>query len=403
MVVFRPAPLGLVRPEWADRVPAPAYDALSAAERRQFRVDHQDSYLNVTLAPEDEPVGSPRSQPQLLDAGRRALERLLEQGAFHLSSEPTVCLYRIADAHHAQVGIVGEVPVSEYDRGTVRIHEEVRPQRVEMLAEHMAVVGAVSSPVALAIRPSDELSAWIDAVMANPPDLDFQDDGDGDGDEVGDHDGPGRLHQTVWVVRDPEQIAAACALVASQTTYIIDGHHRAAASSLAANRDERVDSMLVALFPTETLTLLGFNRWVREVPPDIAERLRDRFGPLEAEDEQPEVALGTVGVYLDGAWYRVELGTKPGEFDAVAVRSEILQPLCGIESSADERLANVAGDQPIASLIEKVDAFGGMAIVIAPIEMGAFLEAADRGVVLPPKSTYFVPKVRSGVFLLSLT
>lgn len=390
VVVFRSAPLQVVRREFTDRVPAPAYDALSASERRRFRIDHPDSYLNVTLASEDEPAGSVRSQDELLAAGRAALERLLEQGAFRFEAEKTLCLYRIADAHHAQVGIVGEVPIHEYNAGTVRIHEEVRPQRVEMLAKHMGVVGAVSSPVALAIRHNEDLVAWIGAVMANPPDLDFTEDA------------VGGLHQTVWIIKNPTQIETVCSLVSSQTTYIIDGHHRAAASSLAATRDPRIDSMLVALFPEDTLTLLGFNRWVSEVPADIVERLGGRFGEMEGAPTQPPVAFGTIAVYVDGLWYRVQLDTQPGDFDAVAVRSEILAPMCGIESADDDRLVNVAGDQPISGLVERVDTNGGMAIVLAPIEMEAFLAAADAGVVLPPKSTYFTPKVRSGVFLRTL-
>lgn len=389
MVALLPTAARLVKEAWLDRVPSPAYDSLTPGERRAFRLTHPESFLNVTRSPEDEEPGVPVDPAQLLREGRAALDHLLDVGAFDDSDAPALFLYRLIENGHEQVGVVGEVPVAAYASGEIRIHEEVRQARADLLADHFDVVGAASSPVALAFRGSDEIAATIDRLVKEQPVLDFSDD-------TG-------LRQTVWRVVDPLAVADLGAALADEPMYIIDGHHRAAAALTACERNEPgspLEGMLVAAFPDDSLRLLGFNRWVRDVDNDLIASLHESLPQLSPSSAMPELCLGTVGLYARGAWYRLDLDLASDmAFDAVAVRTELLGPIFGVERSDDPRLVNLAGDQSIEGLVETVDRLGGVAIVMAPIELDAFMAAADAGVVLPPKSTYFTPKVRSGLFL----
>lgn len=394
MVSFAPSQTQLVRPEFVDRVPSPAYDSLSPAARRAWRRQHPDSYLNVTRSPEDEEPGSEATGQDLVDAGRKALNHLLSIDAFdhpatEINSHEWIYLYELELNGHRQTGIVGEVLVSDYDDGTIRIHEEIRDARAELLATHFGELGAASSPVALAYRQTPEMLKLIADAKSVTPELRFS-------------DGSG-LVQTVWRITDPGTIAAVVEIFSTQRSYIIDGHHRAAATSALAHRrpNPELATMFVAMFPDTELQLLGFNRLVRNLEADMLASLPDRLG-LEACDGPPEVAHGTVGVYVRGHWYRMQLadqGAGLDSFDAVRVRKQILTDVLGIERSDSPQLVNLAGDQPLSGLMEMADEQAGVAIVLAPIRLDAFMAAADEGIILPPKSTYFTPKVRSGVFL----
>jgi len=388
MVELRPVALRLVDENWLDRVPAPAYDSLTPSQRRDFRDTHPESYLNVTRSPEDDPSGRGVQNHTYLAEGRAALERLLAAGAFTDRSEPAYYLYRLELDGHSQVGIVAEVSVDSYASGDMRIHEEIRQTRADLLADHLAVVRASSSPVAIGFRGSDELSAELERLTTGEPIIDLSDDSG--------------LRQSVWCVYEHADVAALGAVIGDVPMYIVDGHHRAAAALAAANRagEGHGITMFVAAFADDSLQLLGFNRWIRERAGDSAADSLSSVEGLEPVDAQPEASLGVIGLYADGQWYRYALDIGEGaHFDAVAVRDQLLGPVFGIHAGDDDRLVNLAGDQSVDSLVATIDEHGGVAVVMAPIEIDAFMAAADQGIVLPPKSTYFTPKVRSGLFL----
>ena len=239
------------------------------AERRNHLAAHPRSYLGVTRAPED--GGGPASAEDALAAGRRALEELLADDAFAPADGPTYFVYRLIDGDHQQSGLVCGVATTDYDTGVVRIHEQINRARSEHLARHLRVVGAQSSPIAMAFRSAPAVTAAISATAENAaPFLDVSD-------ERG-------LRQQLWRVPESANEAITNAL-AAVPLYLIDGHHRAAAASSDLRHvggDPEEHQMLSVLFPCEELRNQAFHRVIagldhRQLIDNLAERFTVRI------------------------------------------------------------------------------------------------------------------------------
>jgi len=387
-----------VDPAWLDRVPSPAYDSLSTPERRQFRIDNPYSYLNVTRAPEDEPPGAPTDNESLVAAARQVLEALLADGAFNEADEPSLYLYRIAAGDHRQTGIVCEASVTDYAEGSIKAHEQIRGARAELLGQHLLGVGHSSSPIALTFRSDQTVKALIREGRKSDPILAWDD---------------GTIEQVVWRMTDPQLVDPLIEALRTRPAYIIDGHHRAAAA-LAVKRGNGTahgeDRMLSVLFPDDALLLLGFNRVVTGLSVDeagaLVGKVKETFTVTRSETA-PQPNRGQLGLYAKGHWHLVDLGEAPADplaaLDPVRLQDEILAPMLGISApGSDPRLHTVSGDQHCDRLEQMVDTDGGVAFVVPSLTMEDLFVVADAGLTMPPKSTYFTPKVRSGVFLRSI-
>lgn len=398
MVEIHPFGGRTVSPEWLDRVPSPAYDSLSTPERRQFRLDNPHSYLNVTRAPEDEAPGAPTDNESLVRAAQSVLQALLADGAFTETDEPSLYLYRIAAGEHQQTGIVCEASVRDYAEGRIKAHEQIRGARAELLGQHLLGVGYSSSPIALTFRSDDSIKDLIRQGREADPILNWND---------------GTIEQDIWRVTDPDLVGSIVEKLAPRPAYIIDGHHRAAAA-LAVQKGEQVaageDRMLTVLFPDDALLLLGFNRVVTGLSADEAGVLvgavKEQFSVSKSEDA-PQPNRGQLGLYAKGHWHLVDLGAAPidplAALDPVRLQDEILAPMLGVSApGSDPRLQTVSGDQPADRLEQMVDVAGGVAFIVPPLTMEDLFVVADAGLTMPPKSTYFTPKVRSGIFLRAI-
>ena len=403
-----PIPVRLVAPAWVDRVPAPAHDSLTPDERRRFLEANPDCYLTVTRSPEDLRPGERWDADEALAASKEALTRLLDAGAFTSPEGPALYLYRLAIDDHAQVGVVGGVAVDDYDRGVVRIHEQIKAVRATHLATQLAELGVQSSPITLAHTPNaaigDATRRWIDA---HDPAIDVT--------------APDGLRQQVWEVTDHTVTECIRAALADEKLYLIDGHHRAAAASAHRARvgpgagHGGADVMLSAVFPSTELTNEAFHRWLRQV--DAGELLTKL---AEATTVRPASSIDAVlgrepdelALWADGRWHLVDTpanvsaGNGPGPLGAIdPVRLErwVLEPILGIdESTSSDELTYLHGtaDRSDLEALEHIET--GAVWAMRPVSMAVLMAASDAQLTMPPKSTYFVPKVRSGVFLRSV-
>ncbi len=377
----------LVDQAWAERVPSPAYDAMTPQQRRRLRLANPWSFLNVTLSPED--VNEPVSDEQLLTLARESLDRILATGAFDTAADPALYLYRLRNDSHEQTGLIADIAIGDYASGAVRIHEQVREKRARLLSEHMLRLGVSSSPIALAYQNTQALTSLMDQIQSQDPTLVIAA-------EYG-------VEQTIWRISEPHTVAQFQEHFRPQTLYIIDGHHRAAACLEVHEKAPSAQSsqLFGVMFPHDSLRLRGFNRWISEPGKANLARLSaliDRLGAI-AESYRPPVKGQTL-VFLNDQWYTVPL---PGdEFDSQKLYDQILAPCFDLSAPDDPRIINLPAADDVLELQRAAAEASSAAFVLAPLTIEEFLQAADSQVLLPPKSTYFVPKAQSGVFLREL-
>ncbi len=377
----------LIDAAWSERVPSPAYDAMTPQQRRSLRLANPWSFLNVTLSPED--ISEPVTQAQLLTLARESLDRILATGAFDTTTDPALYVYRLRGERHEQTGLIADIAIADYANGAVRIHEQVREHRAQLLAEHMFQLGVSSSPIALAYQNSSHIASLMHQIKSQQPTLVIAP-------EYG-------VEQTVWRVSDPAAVSDFRAQFREKTLYIIDGHHRAAASLAVHERAPSAQSshLFGVMFPHDSLHLRGFNRWIAQ-PADgdlkrlseLLDKLRAAKGPYRAP------ANGETSIYLNQQWWRAPL---PGDgFDSQKLFDQIFTPCFGLTAPDDPRIINLPASDDVTELQRAAAGESSAAFVLAPLTIEAFMQAADSQVLLPPKSTYFVPKAQSGVFLRDL-
>jgi uncharacterized protein (DUF1015 family) len=307
----------------------------------------------------------------------------------YVRQPPALFLYRLVTGSHQQTAVIADLSVRDARDGRVRAHEQTRATKEAELARHLAHLHIHSSPVGLgyrAIRSVDELVERL--ATARPADLDFvSTDG---------------LRQQVWTVQDPDDVAALRRGFAGiERTYIIDGHHRVA----AANQIDGEGHFLAALIPDHELRLLPYHRVVAgERPADLAERITRLAGSYAASPteqlETPRHGQDFL-LYCEGRWIALHRRRALGGRLAAAVAdAELLGPLFAVhDTKNDPRLSFVAGRPPPA-VAAVADVLHGSAVVLSAATLGEVFREADAGRPLPPKSTWFEPKLRSGVFIV---
>lgn len=381
MARVAPLQLRLVDPEWTDKVPSPAHDALSPAQRIAHLRDNPSSYLGVTRGPEDFEGDRTPSARELVQSGREALDRLVEAGAFGDVGGDSYYGYRLELDGWCQTGIVGGVHMDDYADGTIRIHEEIHAERAEHLALHAEVVAAQSSPVAVAYHPNRDVAAVLESLDGETPLLQFS--------------MPDGLEQTVWLI-DSAYTATIRSALENSRLYLIDGHHRTAAAALRWKQGGP-PWMLAALFSTDQLSNRAFHRFVT---PTVSDPLAELLQLDGAERGRRGDGKGHIQVYFNREWVTVphQAAHRPLERLDMWQFENVIRPHLG--RGATVRYERATGDEE--QLLADVDARGELLALMTAVTMPQLFAVADAGDVMPPKSTYFEPKVRSGIFLRHL-
>lgn len=400
---FRPY---LVTPGHAGSVVSPAYDSMSPDERRGFREAHPQNYINVMRSVDDFPEGERPSEDQLLKENADQLQALLSSGAYERCHQEGLFVYQMNIDGHSQTGIVTEIPVSEYQDGLVRKHEGTRKDHKARLGRYLDTVGATSSPICLAYEGTDTIDGTVNALIDSDPMLDFP--------------LPDGVQQRLWQVRDPSVLEALQrAFLDIKYTYLTDGHHRAASTlHHAASRHAQGkgagpwDYLLTVLFPASQLRVLPFNRCVRDLggltPEGLLERLEDDFtvetasagqAVLPARQGQFLILMNEQAVTITRR--SPALDPSPVKnLDVSVLQDRVLAPLLGIhDARKDPRLDYVTGDSGIDGLRQRCRDGWQLGIACFPTSMTELMAVANAGEVMPPKSTCFDPKPRSGLFV----
>ena len=390
-----------VAPDQADAVAAPPYDVLSTAEARAAVEGRPWSFLHVSRPEIDLPPGTADGAPELYEGAAAAFSRMIERGVLVRDSAPRFYAYRMEAEGRAQTGLVAAAALAAYKRSAIKRHESTRPPKVEDRARHIAALGAQTGPILTIHRPDEESRRLIAAACDGPPLCRAVLDG--------------RVTHTLWPIDGTDEIEAlATRFDAIGTLYIADGHHRAAAAQMAAKAARgSAGRMLTVCFPADEVRILGYHRIVRGLnglTPDAFLRAVGETLHCEPADGPVEPAKqARFGMYLAGRWYRLTAhsltparGSVVDRLDVSRLTHLVLAPILGIgDPRIDARIDFVGGGRGVDALAAAVD--GGDASVafsLHPISVDDLMVVADDSAILPPKTTWFEPKLADGLVSL---
>jgi uncharacterized protein (DUF1015 family) len=399
--------------EKAKAVASRPYDVLSSDEAREEAKGNPYSFLNVvkpeiTLSPETDHYSA-----VVYETGKKNFQKLVDDGVFFQDKEDCLYIYELTMNARAQSGIVACASVEDYLDGHIKKHELTRPDKEDDRKNHVRVSMLNAEPVFFAYPANKTLSQTVEAIRQSEPAYSFQAD---------DH-----ITHRLWVVNDPEQIKTIIsAFEKMPATYVADGHHRTAAAALVGadlkkensnhRGDEEYNYFLAVHFPDDELTIMDYNRLIKDLnghsPESFLQALSSSFTVVKKGKEIYKPSqLHELSMYLDGHWYALNAkhGTHNdhdpiGVLDVTILSEHVLKPILNIHDlRTDKRIDFVGGIRGLKELERRVDN-GEMKVAFAlyPVSMKQLIEIADSGAIMPPKTTWFEPKLRSGLVVHSL-
>ena len=411
-------PFKAVRPTaaLAHQVAALPYDVMNSQEAREMVVNNPHSFLHVDKAEIDLDPAIDLYDTRVYEKARDNLNKMIADGVFIQDEKACLYIYKQVMNGRAQIGIVGCTSVDEYTENVIRKHELTRADKEQDRINHVDYCDANTGPIFLTYREKPEISAVVEAQMAaKSPVYDFvSDDG---------------ISHTVWVIDDPAVVEGLSqSFAAVPNLYIADGHHRSASAVRVGGMrrkenpdysgEEEFNFFLSVIFPDSHLYIMDYNRLVKDLNGLTKEaflaKAEEKFlvTPYACEGALKPTEKHTFGMYLDGAWYL--LAAKPDTFDPFdpvarldvsILQNNLLHPILGIgDPRTDKRIDFVGGIRGLDTLSQRVDS-GEMTVAFSmyPTTMEDLMDIADAGAIMPPKSTWFEPKLRSGLFIHKLS
>lgn len=397
-------------PELAEKVASLPYDVISSEEARELAKGNPYSFLHVGKPEIDLDPSVDIHDDRVYAKARENLYKFIENGVLIRDPEPRLYVYQQKMGDHVQAGLVAACRVREYEMGLIKRHEHTRKDKEDDRTRHVTECNANAEPVFLTYRARSEITNAIDRVRARIPAID-----------IVSQDGIGH---TVWVIEDPAEIVDITRMFADvPALYIADGHHRTAAAirhgqaaraqNPAPTGYEPYEWFMAVIFPHDQLQIMDYNRVVADLNGlsvvDFLEAVSQKFEISETKSARPE-ASKSFGMFLDSKWYR--LIAKPHTYpeddpvrrlDVSILQENLLGPILGImDPRTDKRIDFVGGIRGIEELERRCAAGAAVAFAMYPTSINDLMSVADAGMVMPPKSTWFEPKLRSGLIVRTL-
>jgi uncharacterized protein (DUF1015 family) len=395
------------KPEQAARIAAVPYDVVSTEEARALADGNPMSFLRVSRAEIDLPPGTDAYGALVYERAAENFEAL-KHSALVLEEQPSVYFYRLRVGPHEQTGIGACYSLDEYDRGVIKKHERTRRDKEDDRTRHMLALGAQTGPVFLTYRASPAIDQIQERVTAAEPLYDFA--------------APDGVTHTLWRVAGTERDALAAAFARIPALYIADGHHRAASAARARAdiRDRAITrtslgddadytTFLGVAFPHDQTRVLAYNRIVKDIggtaPEAFLEAVRERF-EVDAGSATPG-DRGEIAMYFQGGWYTLRPRVRPPETDAIGsldvsiLQEQLLSPVLKIgDVRTDKRIDFVGGARGTTELEKAVDdGRAAVAFSLYPVSVADLMAVSDADEIMPPKSTWFEPKLRDGLLI----
>ena len=407
----------------AKQVSSVPYDVLNTDEARAIAKDNPLSFLHVSRSEIDLPEGTNPYADEVYAKAKENFERLESEGVLEMEPEPALYVYQLQMGEQVQTSVVACCSIDEYDNDLIKKHEKTRPEKENDRTRHMIELEAQTGLIFLCYRGTEEINTLVEEAMKSAPLYDFE------AEDVNKNS----IRNTIWKIDAPENIVKAFEQIPA--IYIADGHHRAASSSrarafLRAEALENVDEsavclapeveaaeaeynyVIAALFPAEQLKILAYNRVVKDLNGLSTEEFLQKvaeegFVVTETDNPVPENP-GEICVYLEGKWrklmFNIQYFVDPGvieSLDVTRLEKHILRPVLGIEDvRTDKRIDFVGGIRGTEELEKLVDSGKWqVAFSMFPTTVEQLLQVSDAGEIMPPKSTWFEPKLRDGLLI----
>lgn len=411
MAIIKPFKAVRPKPELAHLVAAKPYDVLNSDEARKEAEGNPFSFYHVAKAEIDlDPKIDIHSQP-VYDKGKENFLKMLNEGILFQDDTEKYYVYKLVMGDISQTGLVAASSIHDYFGDIIKKHELTRPEKEIDRIMHFKAVGAHTEPVFLTYPDVPEINTLINKVTETSPEYDFvADDG---------------VNHTLWVIHDTNIINSITRLFKEKVpfTYIADGHHRSASSAkigkeMAENNpehtgEEEYNYFLTVIFPSSHLSIIDYNRVVKDLNNHMVESFLNKLEKVMivektgSTDCKPK-NMHEFGMYLEGEWYK--LIAREGTFnpndpldvlDVNILQKNVLAPILGIlDPRTDQRIDFVGGIRGLKELEKRVNS-GEMKVAFAlyPVTIQQLIDIADSGKIMPPKSTWFEPKLRSGLFV----
>ena len=388
-------PFAALRPtsQAAAEVAAVPYDVVNTDEARALASGHPLSFLHVSRPEIDLGPGTDPHAGAVYDLAAQNFAKLKAAAPLVVEETPSFYVYRLRMGDHVQSGIAACFSIDEYERNLIKKHEKTRPDKEDDRTRHMLAIGAQTGPVFLTYRASKSVDAVVARIVTGAPLFDFT--------------APDGIRHEVWQVPAAENQAIVDAFAKIDALYIADGHHRAASAartrqSLAAKGSGEHDRVLAVAFPDNQMQVLPYNRVVKDLngqtPSGFVEALKKQFTVRSGGPATP-AEKGQVAMYLDRSWYTISLPTAADALDVDVLETAILKPMLGIQDvRTDKRIDFVGGIRGAKELEQLVNA-GKFAVAFSlyPVSVRDLMRISDAGGIMPPKSTWFEPKLRDGL------
>ncbi len=400
MAIIKPFAALRPRPDLAARICELPYDVMSSEEARTLAADNPLSFLHVSKPEIDLPPGTDPYAAQVYATGRKNFDRLVAEGALRQDPQPCFYLYRQVMGAHSQTGLVAAASCEDYLQGVIRKHELTRPDKEDDRVRHIEALAAQTGPVFLVYPASPVIDALVGARTATPPEVDFV--------------AADQVRHTAWSISEPENLRLIEAEFARlPRLYIADGHHRCAAAARVfqcrqgAGQSAR---FLAVIFPHNQVQILPYNRVLKDfnglAPGPFWKKLGAVFDVSLSGVAAP-TAPHQVSAYVSGQWYtlkfRPELtgASDPiGRLDVTLLQNHVLGPIFGIDNPRTshrlEFVGGIRGPGELERLVNHDQA--ACAFSLFPTGIEDLMAIADAGAIMPPKSTWFEPKLRDAMF-----
>ncbi|MDM8545182.1 DUF1015 family protein [Candidatus Venteria ishoeyi] len=392
-------------PEYTEAVVAPPYDVLNTEEARQRAAGRPWSFLHISRPEIDLAKGISPYDPAVYAKGAENLQKMIAQGVLKQDAKSLYYLYELVMDDHSQIGLVAAASVVDYDSNRIRKHEFTRPDKEDDRVRQIDTLDAQTGPVLLTYKQDDTIQGLIDQLTSSTPIVDVTAD-------------DGIIHR-LWLVEEDTHIQTITdTFDAMPALYIADGHHRSASASRVAKmrngeqapQDNAHDYFLVVMFPDTRMKILDYNRVIKDLndldETSFLQRVEENFQvQLETEPFKPSHP-GEFGMYLNDRWYRLDIHSQcipkddpVARLDVSLLSDYLIAPILGItDPRRDKRIDFVGGIRGLEGLQARVDS-GEMKLAFSlfPTRMSDLMDVADANQVMPPKSTWFEPKLADGL------